>query len=118
MGRTTAHGDFSARAIDVGQTTVAKYMVDGNETVVPGCFWKTFLHSHADGNRVDGPIRVPTISFPDAHGLRMLHTIRRPHPVAGSDCASDGCNGFAPLTRGLWLKVVPHYSFVTSTPSR
>jgi hypothetical protein len=35
VGRTTIHGELFKLGIDVGQTTVAKYMARGKATAVP-----------------------------------------------------------------------------------
>jgi Integrase core domain len=47
--------------IDVGQTSVAKYMVKRRGPPSQG--WKTFLHNHADGIAAMDLFVVPTISF-------------------------------------------------------
>jgi hypothetical protein len=46
--------------IDVGQTTVAKYMARGRRPPSQG--WKTFLRNHADGIASMDLFVVPTIS--------------------------------------------------------
>ena len=46
-GAPRIHGELLKLGIDVGQTTVAKYMARGRRPPSQG--WKTFLHSHADG---------------------------------------------------------------------
>jgi hypothetical protein len=47
--------------IDVGQTTVAKYMARRREPPSQG--WKTFLRNHADGIASMDLFVVPTASF-------------------------------------------------------
>ena len=47
--------------IDVGQTSVAKYMVKRRGPPSQG--WKAFLHNHADGIAAMDMFVVPTISF-------------------------------------------------------
>jgi hypothetical protein len=56
-GAPRIHGEVLKLGIDVGQTTVAKY-VGWKETAVP-----TFLHNHADGIASMDLFVVPTISF-------------------------------------------------------
>jgi len=46
-GAPRIHGELLKLGIDVGQTTVAKYMAKGRRPPSQG--WKTFLHNHADG---------------------------------------------------------------------
>src|SRR6478672_9360445 len=45
-GAPRIHGELLKLGIDVGQTTVTKYMVRGRRPPSQG--WKTFLHNHAD----------------------------------------------------------------------
>ena len=61
--------------IDVGQTTVAKYMARRRRPPSQG--WKTFLHNHADGIASMDLFVVPTISFRLLYGLLILHHDRR-----------------------------------------
>jgi hypothetical protein len=46
-GAPRLHGELLKLGIDVGQTTVAKYIARGRRPPSQG--WKTFLHNHADG---------------------------------------------------------------------
>jgi hypothetical protein len=46
-GAPRIHGELLKLGIDVGQTTVAKYMARGRRPPSQG--WKTFLRNHADG---------------------------------------------------------------------
>jgi hypothetical protein len=55
------HGELLKLGIDVGQTTVAKYMARGRGPPSQG--WKTFLHNHADGIASMDLFVVPTIPF-------------------------------------------------------
>jgi hypothetical protein len=45
-GAPRTHGELLKLGIDVGQTTVAKYMARGKRPPSQG--WKKFLHNHAD----------------------------------------------------------------------
>jgi hypothetical protein len=61
--------------IDVGQTTVAKYMVRPRRPPSQG--WKTFLRNHADGIASMDLFVVPTISFQLLYGFLILQHRRR-----------------------------------------
>jgi transposase InsO family protein len=61
--------------IDVGQTTVAKYM--GRRRRPPSQGWKTFLRNHADGIAAIDLFVVPTVSFRLLYGLLILQHARR-----------------------------------------
>jgi hypothetical protein len=70
------HGfELLKRGIDVGQTTVAKYMVKRRR--LPSQGWKTFLRNHADGIASMDLFVVPTISFRLLYGLLVLRHSRR-----------------------------------------
>jgi hypothetical protein len=60
-GAPRIHGELLKLGIDVGQTTVAKYMAKRRGPPSQG--WKTFLHNHADGIASMDLFVVPTISF-------------------------------------------------------
>ena len=55
------HGELLKLGIDVGQTTVAKYMAKRKPPPSQG--WKTFLRKHADAVASIDMLVVPTISF-------------------------------------------------------
>jgi len=92
-GAPRLHGELLKLGIDVGQTTVAKYMARGRRPPSQG--WKTFLHNHADGIASMDLFVVPTISFRLLYGLLILHHDRRQilwlgvtaHPTAGNSAA-------------------------------
>jgi transposase InsO family protein len=65
----------SNSGIDVGQTTVAKYMAKRRRPPSQG--WKTFLRNHADGMASIDLFVVPTISFRQLYGLLVLRHSRR-----------------------------------------
>jgi hypothetical protein len=69
------HGELLKLGIDVGQTTVAKYMAKRRRPPSQG--WKTFLRNHADGIASIDMFVVPTISFRQLHGLLVLRHSRR-----------------------------------------
>src|SRR5260370_39750696 len=74
-GAPRIHGELLKLGIDVGQTTVAKYMARGRRPTSQG--WKTFLHKHADGIASIDLIVAPTISFRLLYALLLLHRDRR-----------------------------------------
>ena len=61
--------------IDVGQTSVAKYMAMHRRPPSQG--WKTFLRNHADGIASLDLFVVPTLSFRLLYGLLILRHGRR-----------------------------------------
>ena len=60
-GAPRIHGELLKLGIDIGQTSVAKYMVRRREPPSQG--WKTFLRNHADGIAAMDLFVVPTVSF-------------------------------------------------------
>ena len=74
-GAPGIHGELLKLGIDVGQTTVAKYMA--NRRRPPSQGWKTFLRNHADGVVSMDLFVVPTISFRLLYGLLILQHGRR-----------------------------------------
>ena len=74
-GAPRIHGELLKLGIDVGQTTVAKYMARRRRPPSQG--WKTFLHNHADGIASMDLFVVPTISFRLLYGLLILQHCRR-----------------------------------------
>jgi hypothetical protein len=69
-GAPRIHGELLKLGIDVGQTTVAKYMARRREPPSQG--WKTLLRNHADGIAVMDLFVVPTMSFRLLFGLLIL----------------------------------------------
>jgi transposase InsO family protein len=74
-GAPRIHGELLKLGIDVGQTTVAKYMA--RRRMPPSQGWKTFLRNHADGIASMDLFLVPTISFRLLYGLLILRHSRR-----------------------------------------
>ena len=70
-GAPRIHGELLKLGIEVGQTTVAKYMVRGRRPPSQG--WKTFLRNHANGIASMDLFVVPTISFRLLYGFLILH---------------------------------------------
>jgi hypothetical protein len=86
-GAPRLHGELLKLGIDVGQTTVAKYMARGRRPPSQG--WKTFLHNHADGIASMDLFVVPTISFRLLYGLLILHHDRRQILGLGAPAEAD-----------------------------
>ena len=74
-GAPRIHGELLKLRIDVGQTTIAKYMVKHRRP--PSQRWRTFLRNHADGIASMDLFVVPTISFQLLYGLLILQHGRR-----------------------------------------
>lgn len=74
-GAPRIHGELLKLGIDVGQTTVAKYMARHRRPPSQG--WKTFLSNHADGIASIDLMVVPTIAFRPLYALVLLRHGRR-----------------------------------------
>ena len=90
-GAPRIHGELLKLGIDVGQTTVAKYMVRRRQPPSQG--WKTFLRNHADGIASMDLFVVPTISFRLLYGFLILQHSRR----------DTGSTDFATVTVAEWI---------------
>src|SRR5215208_7711859 len=69
-GAPRIHGELLKLDIDIGQTSVAKYMARKKRPPSQG--WKTFLRNHADGIAAIDLFVVPTISFRLLYGLLIM----------------------------------------------
>ena len=74
-GAPRIHGELLKLGIDIGQTTVAKYMAKRRQPSSQG--WKTFLRNHADAIASIDLFVVPTISFRLLYGFLVLRHSRR-----------------------------------------
>ena len=74
-GAPRIHGELLKLGIDIGQTSVAKYMTRRRGSPSQG--WKTFLHNHADGIAAMDLFVVPTISFRLLYGMLIMAHGRR-----------------------------------------
>jgi transposase InsO family protein len=74
-GAPRIHGELLKLGIDVGRTSVAKYMT--RRRGPPSQGWKTFLRNHADGIAAMDLFVVPTISFRLLYGLLIMRHGRR-----------------------------------------
>jgi hypothetical protein len=67
LGAPRIHGELLKLGIDVGQTTVAKYIAKRRRSAVAGL--ETFVHNHADAIASIDMFVVLTISFGLLYGL-------------------------------------------------
>ena len=74
-GAPRIHGELLKLGIDIGQTSVAKYMARMKKPPSQG--WETFLRNHADGIVSMDLFLVPTLSFRLLYGLLILSHGRR-----------------------------------------
>jgi hypothetical protein len=74
-GAPRIHGELLKLSIDIGQTSVAKYMVRRRHAPSQG--WRTFIRNHADGIAAMDLFVVPTISFRLLYGLLIMGHGRR-----------------------------------------
>jgi hypothetical protein len=69
-GAPRIHGELLKLGIEVGQTSVAKYMARRRGPPTQG--WKTFLRNHTDGIAAMDLFVVPTILFRLLYGLLIM----------------------------------------------
>lgn len=74
-GAPRIHGELLKLGVDIGQTSVAKYMA--RRRGPPSQGWKTFLRNHADGIAAIDLFVVPTVSFQLFYGLLIMGHGRR-----------------------------------------
>jgi len=74
-GAPRIHGELLKLGIDIGQTSVTKYMA--RRRGPPSQGWKTFLNNHADGIAAMDLFVVRTISFRLLYGLLIMGHGRR-----------------------------------------
>src|SRR5450432_2017979 len=115
-GAPRIHGELLKLGFEIGQTSVAKYMV--RRIGPPSQRWKTFLNNHADGIAAMDLFVVPTISFCLLYGLLIMGHGRRQilwfgvisHPTA------EWMNGLQISSRKHAAgNRLPAISFVTGT---
>ena len=74
-GAPRIHGELLKLGIEIGQSSVAKYME--RRRGPPSQGWKTFLRNHAPHVTAVDLFVVPTIGFKLLHGLAILNLERR-----------------------------------------
>ena len=98
-GAPRIHGELLKLGMDVGQTTVAKYMAKRRRPPSQG--WRTFVHNHADAIASIDMFVVPTISFGLVYGLLILRQSRRELLWLGVTAHPNA--EWLARDRGLWL---------------
>ena len=83
-GAPRIHGELLKLGVDIGQTSVAKYMVRRRDPPSQG--WRTFLRNHADGIAAMDMFVVPTISLRRLYGL----LINQEMPILNSLSSETG----------------------------
>jgi hypothetical protein len=74
-GAPRIHGEILKLDIDIGQTSVARYMIRRRDPPFQG--WRTFFRNHADGIAAMDLFVVPAISFRLLYGLLIMGHGRR-----------------------------------------
>jgi hypothetical protein len=69
-GAPRIHGELLKLGIEIGQTSVTKYMA--RRRAPPSQGWKTFLRNHADGIAAMDLFVVPKISFRLLYGVLIM----------------------------------------------
>ncbi len=106
-GAPRIHGELVKLGIDIGQTSVAKYMV--RKRGPPSQGWKTFLHNHADGIAAMDLFVVPTLSFRPLYGLLIMGHGRRQILRLGVTAHPTGEWIANQLTAAFGWEQVPRY---------
>jgi hypothetical protein len=75
VGCSAIHGELLKLGIDIGQTSVAKYMARHRRPQSQG--WRTYLRNHADEIASMDLSVVPSLSFRLLYGLLILCHVRR-----------------------------------------
>src|SRR5262245_12567749 len=131
-GAPRIHGELLKLGIDIGQTSVGKYMA--RRRGPPSQGWKTFLRNHADGIAAMDLFVVPTVSFRLLYGLLVMAHGRRqilslagtPHPtaewIANQLTAACGWEQVPPLSDPrsrcvLWRDIRPTRSLARDSRS-
>jgi hypothetical protein len=96
-GAPRIHGELLKLGIDVGQTTVAKYMAKRRRPPSQG--WRTFVRNHADAIASIDMFVVPTISFGASVWTSHPATVTPRASVAGCDSPSQCHIGTSRATR-------------------
>src|SRR6478672_10091418 len=103
-GAPRIHGELLKLGIEIGQTSVAKYMA--RRRAPPSQGWRTFLRNHADGIAAMDLFVVPTISFRLLYGLLIMGHGRRYRVVWGHR-ASNGRMDRQSTDGGVWRGANP-----------
>jgi hypothetical protein len=109
-GAPRIHGELLKLGINVGQTTVAKYMARRRRPPSQG--WKTFLRNYADGIASMDLFLVPTISFRLLYGFLIPRHSRRELLWLGVTAHPSAEWIVRQTDRGMWVATAAaiHYS--------
>ena len=91
VGRPRIHGELLKLGIDIGETSVSKYMIRGRRP--PSQTWRTFLHNHFHSLVSVDFFTVPTIRFQILYVFSVLAHERRRTALwrhGSSDLRMDG----------------------------
>ena len=86
-GAPRIHGELLKLGVDLGQTSVAKYMV--RKRGGPSQGWGTFLSTHTDGIASMDLFVVPTLSFRLLYGFEPPRVCRRLFVLSHATIASS-----------------------------
>src|SRR5438445_2909064 len=106
-GAPRIHGELLKLGIEIGQTSVAKYMA--RRTGPPSQGWKTFLRNQAAGIVAMDLFVVPTISFRLLYGLLIMGHGRRQILWLGVTAHPTAEWIANQLTEACGWEQVPHY---------
>src|ERR1700704_4369737 len=106
-GAPRIHGELLKLGIDLGETSVGKYMARHRRPPSQG--WKTFLRNHADGIASIDLFVVPTLSFRLLYGLLILRHGRRQILWLGVTAHPTAEWISHQLTEAYGWKVAPRY---------
>lgn len=106
-GAPRIHGELLKLGLDVGQTTVAKYMA--KRRTPPSQGWKTFIRNHANDIVAMDMFVVPTISFRLLYGLLILQHARRELLWLGVTAHPNAQWIAQQLTKAYGWKETPRY---------
>jgi hypothetical protein len=106
-GAPRIHGELLKLGINVGQTTMAKYMARKRRP--PSQDWKTFLRNHANGIAAMDMFVVPTVSFRLLYGLLILQHTRRELVWLGVTAHPSAAWIVQQLREAYGWKEVPRY---------
>src|SRR6187455_1288081 len=107
------HGELLKLGIDVGQTSVAKYMARRRRPPSQG--WRTFLRNDLDGVASIDLFVVPTISFRLLYGLLVLRHDRRRILWLGVTAHPSAEWIAQQVTEACGWESAPHYLIVIGT---
>jgi len=125
-GAPRIHGELLKLGIEIGQTSVAKYMV--RQRHLPSQGWRTFIRNHADGIAAMDLFVVPTTSFRLLYKLLIMGHGRRhilwfgatAHPTAEwiANQVTEACGWNRPLAISFATGTRPKVKFLAAECDR